>query len=268
VVQVVNADRCVPCPLLLQLLQRILDRVCTTAHKTPYLLQLFKIILNLLKFEKTIGLIKSKVEQSSSIKRKPPKSSTYQHCYQMPSKSTKTESLSFPRKLHALLEEAEEKGFQDLICWQSGGKSFKVLNPGHFAKTILPKYFKQTKFKSFQRQLNIYGFQRIQYGPNKGGCAHACLIQGSPELCLLLIRQGAPERKAFFAKKSVRRPGFGSVPSLTTRGIRNVSFLLRTARSSLFSGVLGLHDALFADRFFFDLDLNIADIFVCFFCTG
>jgi hypothetical protein len=152
----------------------------------------------------------------------------------MPSKNTKTESRSFPRKLHALLEEAEEKGFHDLICWQSGGKSFKVLNSGNFAKTIMPKYFKQTKFKSFQRQLNIYGFQRIHHGPNKGGYAHACLIQGIPELCLLFIRQqGASESKAVSAKKSVRRSGsvFGSVPSLTTRSIRNVSFLLRTACS-------------------------------------
>jgi hypothetical protein len=122
----------------------------------------------------------------------------------MPTKNKKTESRSFPRKLHALLEEAEEKGFQDLICWQSGGKSFKVLNSGNFAKTIMPEYFKQTKYKSFQRQLNLYGFQRIHHGPNKGGYAHACLIQGIPELCLLFIRQqGAPESKAVSAKKTV-----------------------------------------------------------------
>jgi hypothetical protein len=161
----------------------------------------------------------------------------------MPSKNTKNESQSFPHKLHALLEEAEEKGFQDLICWQSGGKSFKVLNSGQFTKTIMPKYFKQTKFKSFQRQLNIYGFQRIHHGPNKGGYAHACLIQGIPELCLLFIRQqGAPESKAVSAKKSLRRSGsvFGSVPP---RIIRNVSFLLVPGYSPLFfscSGVPGI----------------------------
>ncbi len=156
----------------------------------------------------------------------------------MPSKNTKTEPRSYPRKLHDLLEGAEEKGFQDLICWQSGGKSFKVLNSEHFAKTIMPKYFKQTKLKSFQRQLNLYGFQRIHHGPNKGGYAHACLIQGIPEFCLLFIRQGAPESKAVSAKKSARRSGFGCFPTLPTRSIRNVSFLLRTALSWLFTSVL------------------------------
>ncbi len=158
----------------------------------------------------------------------------------MSSKNTKkTEFRPFPRKLHALLEEAEEKGFQDLICWQSGGKSFQVLNYAHFEKIVMPKYFKQTKFKSFQRQLTLYGFQRIHHGPNKGGYAHACLIQGIPELCLLFIRQQGPsESKAVSAKKFARRSGFRSVPSLTTRSIRNVSSLLRTARSSLYSSVL------------------------------
>jgi hypothetical protein len=178
--------------------------------------------------EKAIGLIRSEVEQSSLSKRNQPKPFIYQHCYQMPSKNTKTESRSFPRRLHALLEEAEVKGFQDLICWQSGGKSFKILNSAHFAKTIMPKYFKQmTQFKSFQRQLNNYGFQRIHHGPNKGGYTHACLIQGMPQLCLLFIRQGAYESKAVSAKQSVIRSGFGYVPSLTTRSMRNVSFLLR-----------------------------------------
>jgi hypothetical protein len=134
----------------------------------------------------------------------------------MSSKNTKkTEFRPFPRKLHALLEEAEEKGFQNLICWQSGGKSFKVLESGRFTKTIMPKYFKQTKFISFQRQLNIYGFQKIHHGPNKGGYLHACLVQGIPDMCLLIKRQGSPESKALTAKKFLR-------PSLTH--MRNVSF--------------------------------------------
>jgi hypothetical protein len=59
---------------------------------------------------------------------------------------------SFPHKLHALLESATEQGFSHIISWQAGGKSFRVHQPKVFVKSILPQYFKQTKFKSFLRQ--------------------------------------------------------------------------------------------------------------------
>jgi hypothetical protein len=53
-------------------------------------------------------------------------------------------------------------------------------------------YFKQTKYKSFQRQTNIYGFRRIQTGPNKGGYSHKYFIrQQTPELCDLIMRRSA-----------------------------------------------------------------------------
>lgn len=52
-------------------------------------------------------------------------------------------------------------------CWVQGGKSFLILDPRKFSKTVLPKYFKHSKFSSFVRQLNFYGFRklRIQAGP-------------------------------------------------------------------------------------------------------
>jgi hypothetical protein len=60
--------------------------------------------------------------------------------------------LSFPLKLHAMLEEAENKGFTDVVAWQPGDKSFRVNDVNKFSTEIMPRYFNQTKFKSFQRQ--------------------------------------------------------------------------------------------------------------------
>jgi len=98
-------------------------------------------------------------------------------------------TMSFPSKLYALLEDAESQGFSNIISWQTGGRSFNVHNQDNFAKVIMPSYFSQTKFKSFQRQLNIYGWKKVQIGPNKGGYEQKHFIRGQPELCDLIFRK-------------------------------------------------------------------------------
>jgi hypothetical protein len=89
---------------------------------------------------------------------------------------------NFPMILHALLSDSETMGFQDIVCWMPGGQVFKIHDPDRFASDILPRYFNQTKYKSFQRQCNIYGFQRVHHGPHRGGYTHQFFIQGAPEL--------------------------------------------------------------------------------------
>jgi hypothetical protein len=50
-------------------------------------------------------------------------------------------------------------------------------------------YFAQTKFKSFQRQLNIYGWKKVHHGPNKGGYVHKFFVRGQSELCSRIVRR-------------------------------------------------------------------------------
>ena len=98
-------------------------------------------------------------------------------------------AISFPCKLYAMLEDAERCGFDHVIHWQSGGKSFKVSKPEIFANEIMAGYFAQTKFKSFQRQLNIYGWKKIHHGPDKGGYVHRFFLRGKPDLCHRIVRR-------------------------------------------------------------------------------
>ena len=77
--------------------------------------------------------------------------------------------LLFPITLYRLLENAEqEKTFSSIISWLPTGEGFIVHNQEKFAKHIIPFYFRQSKYKSFQRQLNLYGFDRMRAGPFKG----------------------------------------------------------------------------------------------------
>jgi len=54
-----------------------------------------------------------------------------------------------------------EPSYDKFIQWNEDGNSFTVLNPSDFATEILPKHFKHKNFCSFVRQLNIYGFHKV-----------------------------------------------------------------------------------------------------------
>ncbi|ORY38539.1 winged helix DNA-binding domain-containing protein, partial [Rhizoclosmatium globosum] len=64
---------------------------------------------------------------------------------------------AFINKLYTMLEEAD----QNLISWDQTGTFFIVKNTTDFSKTVLPLYFKHNNFASFVRQLNMYGFHKI-----------------------------------------------------------------------------------------------------------
>jgi hypothetical protein len=121
------------------------------------------------------------------------------------------DDFSFPGKLRLLLEEAEKVGFGDIVSWQPGGESFKVKQPERFEKEVLRSYFNQTKYKSFQRQLNIYGFRRIHQGPKKGGYAHRYFNRDELELINLVVRQSIGRNKSPFSSTEEMEASQGRV---------------------------------------------------------
>jgi hypothetical protein len=46
--------------------------------------------------------------------------------------------MSFPLKLHTMLEDSDKKGFSNVVSWQAGDKSFKVHNVNKFGNDIMP----------------------------------------------------------------------------------------------------------------------------------
>jgi hypothetical protein len=84
-----------------------------------------------------------------------------------------------------MLEEMATVGDESVISWQPHGKAFRVHHPDAFAKTVMPRYFKQqTKYKSFQRQLHMYGFHRINKGMDTGAYFHSMFIRNKKSMSL------------------------------------------------------------------------------------
>lgn len=50
----------------------------------------------------------------------------------------------------------------EYIRWNDDGKTFQVFHREEFMKNILPRYFKHNNFASFVRQLNMYGWHKVQ----------------------------------------------------------------------------------------------------------
>jgi hypothetical protein len=117
----------------------------------------------------------------------------------------KQDCIQFPWKLHEMLDDADAEGFSDIVSWlPDSTNSFKVHQQRVFVEGIMPRYFKKIQFKSFRRQINMWGFERIKSGAGKGGYGHPNFIRGMPSLCCMM--------------KRVKIKGTGSTPFEASKG--------------------------------------------------
>jgi hypothetical protein len=93
----------------------------------------------------------------------------------------------FPGKLYDMLTYAEENQFDAVVSWIRGGRAFMVHDPEKLVE-LLPMFFGQTKYRSFRRQLNMWHFQRILEGPDRGAFMHPCFIRSNKPLCSYMSR--------------------------------------------------------------------------------
>lgn len=83
----------------------------------------------------------------------------------------------------------------------------------------MPRFFKQTKLTSFQRQLNLYGFKRLTTGPDNGGYWHPLFLRGQPGLCAELHRM--PLKGERGDRDPDGEPNFYAMPPMKATGDRS-----------------------------------------------
>eukprot|EP00529_Nitzschia_sp_RCC80_P018815 CAMPEP_0113496968 /NCGR_PEP_ID=MMETSP0014_2-20120614/30390_1 /TAXON_ID=2857 /ORGANISM="Nitzschia sp." /LENGTH=514 /DNA_ID=CAMNT_0000390897 /DNA_START=444 /DNA_END=1988 /DNA_ORIENTATION=+ /assembly_acc=CAM_ASM_000159 len=114
----------------------------------------------------------------------------------------------FPERLHQLLEAVDDEDLMDIVGWQPHGRCFIVHKPKEFVDSVMPRFFKQSKLTSFQRQLNLYGFCRLTTGEDRGGYYHELFIRGRVDLCSRMVRTRVKGNGSKAASSPATEPNF------------------------------------------------------------
>ncbi|XP_018681307.2 heat stress transcription factor A-3 isoform X3 [Musa acuminata AAA Group] len=141
------------------------------------------------------------------------------------------QSAPIPPFLSKTYELVDDPALDAVLSWAPAGRSFVVWDPLEFARVVLPRHFKHNNFSSFVRQLNTYGFHKID--ADRWEFANEDFLQGNRVLLKNINRRRSSQVHQIAMQVSLSAEPENS-------GLEGEIHMLKSDRSALMQEIMRL----------------------------